>query len=117
MAVYAYKAVDAELRSVRGTVVADTPRLAREQLLDRGLTVQELTTAIQKRSGSFGLEVNRRSRIASFIRELSTLLGAGIPLLDALDSIAELQRDSFKTAILLVRDRVAAGMGLADAMA
>ncbi len=48
--------------------------------------------------------------------ELSMLLHAGIPLLDGLDTIAQQQRGPFRMILLSVRDRVAAGAGLADAL-
>ena len=44
------------------------------------------------------------------------LLRAGIPLVEALDTIAWQHRGRFRAAILTVRDRVAAGHSLADAM-
>jgi type II secretory pathway component PulF len=44
------------------------------------------------------------------------LLHAGIPMLDALDTISEQNQGSFRTAILGVRDRVAAGSSLAEAL-
>jgi len=45
------------------------------------------------------------------------LLFAGIPLLDGLDTIARQQSGPFQTILLGVRDRVAAGSGLAEALA
>ena len=44
------------------------------------------------------------------------LLGAGIPLLDAIDTIARQYHGSFRASLALLRDRVAAGASLADAM-
>src|SRR6202035_2682680 len=66
--------------------------------------------------------------LAAFARELSTLLGAGVPLLEAVDILA-LQRTGrrvrrwggstsrFGAALLVLRDRLSAGVGLAAAMA
>jgi len=45
------------------------------------------------------------------------LLRAGIPLLESLDTLSAQHRGAFRTAIVQVRDRVASGSGLADAMA
>jgi type II secretory pathway component PulF len=48
---------------------------------------------------------------------MATLLGAGIPLLDALDTITRQHTGRFQQSILLLRDHVAAGGSLAGAMA
>ena len=45
MPVFAYKAVDLDASAVAGTVVAGTPRQARDDLRSRGLTVAEITPA------------------------------------------------------------------------
>lgn len=44
------------------------------------------------------------------------MLGAGIPMLESLDTIADQQAGVFRSAILQVRDKVAAGASLADAL-
>jgi type II secretory pathway component PulF len=58
-----------------------------------------------------------RSQWTTSVYELSMLLHAGIPLLEALDTIADQSRGSFRTTMLALRDRVAAGSSLAEAMA
>ena len=44
------------------------------------------------------------------------MLGVGVPLLEAIDSIARQHRGPFNAVLLELRDRVAAGASLADAM-
>jgi type II secretory pathway component PulF len=117
MAVFSYQAVNARLAAVSGTVVADTPRQARDQLRERGLTVQHVTQSIAApvqnkwiRSGT------STHKVTTIVRELSTLLGAGIPLLDSIDSVAEQYHGRFREVLLLLRERVAAGVSLAGAM-
>jgi type II secretory pathway component PulF len=48
--------------------------------------------------------------------ELSTLLHAGLPMLEALDTLARQHVGPFRTALLAVRERVAAGASLAEAL-
>jgi type II secretory pathway component PulF len=55
-------------------------------------------------------------QLAVAIRELATLLSAGIPLLEALDIACEQSRGGFREALQAVRDRVSEGSGLAEAM-
>src|SRR5204862_3684661 len=57
-----------------------------------------------------------RGQVTLFIREISTLLAVGVPLLETLETIARQHRGKFHTTILLLRDRVAAGSSLAQAM-
>ena len=122
MAVFAYKAVAGDASAVTGLIVADTPRDARDTLRARGLTVEEV--APRDSGGKRSLWVWRRSggsrgdaaRVNGFIRELSTLLGVGIPLVEAIDTIQDQHRGRFAAALLTLRERIASGAGLADAM-
>jgi len=126
MAVFAYKAVGGDASAVAGLIVADTPREARDSLRARGLTVQEVLPRAEGAGGGGGgglfalLRRGRRGdagRLNSFIRELATLLGVGIPLVEAIDTIGSQYRGRFAAALLTLRDRIAAGASLADAMA
>lgn len=119
MAVFAFKALDANLSTVRGTIVADTPRQARESLRARGLTIQ----AIADERSALGWGTWRwrwgsrpTSSVVSWVRELATLLAVGVPLLEAIDTIAKQYRGSFHNVLLMLRDRVASGASLAEAM-
>jgi type II secretory pathway component PulF len=117
MAVFTYKAADSHAANLTGTIAADTPRQARDLLRQRGLTVKDLTEDVpgsrRKTSRRAG---GSRYQSTLFIRELSTLLGVGVPLLDALDTIARQHQGRFHATVLLLRDRVAAGSSLANAM-
>ena len=120
MAVFAYKARNGRRTEIGGTIAADTPRQARELLRARGLSVHEIDTLETKAASIVGRSRNSRryaSHLAAAIRELTTLLGAGIPLLDALTTVSQQQRGEFRAAIQLLRERVSAGIGLAEAMA
>src|SRR5262245_50119584 len=85
MAVFTYKAIELGSASeLRGTIAADTPRQARDLLRDRGLSVRDLNElgAVGARRAARG----RAWQVTLFIRELSTLLSVGMPLLEALDT-------------------------------
>jgi type II secretory pathway component PulF len=121
MAVFAYKAIGPDAAAVNGMIVADTPRDARDSLRSRGLTVHEV------RAGSTAQPKNARrlrfrttvmaAKVVAFLRELSTLLGVGIPLVEAIDTIKRQHRDRrFGGALLSIREHVSAGGSLADAM-
>lgn len=137
MAVFSYKAVSAggaaELQ--RGTITADSARQARDTLREQGLRVREIAEVRRAEGRRWKLpagvaktDAPRRgflwpwqrarldSQVVSFTRELSTLLMAGIPLLQALDSLARQNKGRFRDHLLLLRERVTAGVGLAEAM-
>src|SRR4051812_48981313 len=102
MAVFTYKATDAAASELSGTIAADTPRQARDLLRDRGLVVRDLLDSRPAEAGSangrsrgrlvsFGAFRTSRTRHLStdFLRELSTLLSVGVPLLESLDTLAK----------------------------
>jgi type II secretory pathway component PulF len=120
MAVFTYRAMDLSSAEARGTITADTPRQARDLLRDRGLIVKEVADykpvarrrPIRPRFGRGG----QAHEFTDFLWELATLLGVGMPLLAALETIASQHRGRFALAVTLLRDRVAAGSSLAGAM-
>lgn len=126
MAVFLYKAIDATTDDVSGTIAADTPRQARELLRERGLVVRDIADfeprrkarrvgvrAAFSRGGRGG---GSRHETTTMIRELSTLLGVGVPLLEALDTVARQHAGRFHATVVTLRDRVASGASLAAAM-
>lgn len=122
MAVYQYTARDAAAGAgaMRGTITADSPRQARDQLRSRGLAVQEVVEQKPQSARTFAeryLVGRQAGKVTGFLQELATLLAAGIPLLEALDTISRQHDGRFQRSILLLRDHVAAGGGLAEAMA
>lgn len=122
MAVFAYKATNQQGKRVNGTIVAETPRLARDTLRSQGLAIQKVSQRRQ-RTGS-GLQPllakltarKQQHKIITFIRELSTLLAVGTPLLESMDVIIRQHQGAFGSALLQIRERVASGSSLAQAM-
>ena len=119
MGTFAYKVIDGSMSVSSGTIVADTPRQARDLLRAKGVTIQEIIRQRGDRRQSWlkWLWAKRHaSRVVEFVRELSTLLGVGIPLLEAIDTISKQHRGRFHAVLLMLRDRVSSGVGLAEAM-
>lgn len=128
MPVFTYKATDATTAETRGTVTADTPRQARDLLRERGLSIRDLSevsagdmvaeATMPRASRPKRVRSGRaeRNQVTPFIRELSTLLNVGVPLPEALDTLARQHRPGFRAVLLQLRERVSAGAGLAAAM-
>lgn len=120
MAVFSYTGVDQNAATVNGTLVADTPRQARDRLRGEGVRVRRLSEANQRTSRRWWPRWTLKSvsgQWAVAVHELAMMLHAGIPLLEAIDTITQQTRGSFRAAMLQVRDRVAAGSSLAEALA
>ena len=119
MSVYAYKAVDSNSVTSEGTIVADSARQARDALRSRGLVVRDI---LQRKEESTTWKVLTRKRSSATrttmaIRELATLLSVGVPLVEAVETVSKQYRGAFRTCLLLLKDRIAAGASLAEAMA
>ena len=120
MAVFSYTGLDRSRASIRGTVAADTPRQARDLLRSEGVLVQGITPCDQIRKSTWWSRLasrRMRNQWATAVHELSMLLHTGIPMTEALDTVSQQHRGSFRTALISLRDRVASGAGLAEAMA
>jgi len=123
MAVYAYIAAGrggGAGAAIRGTIAADSPRQARDQLRAQGLSVREIAEQKAGKGQSATaryLAGRQRRHVTGLLQEMSTLLAAGIPLLEALDTISRQHTGRFNQSIMLLRDHVAAGGSLAEAMA
>jgi general secretion pathway protein F len=132
MPVYAYKGVNQAGRSTRGFVDAENARAARHKLKRDGVFLTDLSesnappaaggeTASSERKGvSFDLSRFRRVSpldLALATRQLATLIGAGVPLVQALSALTEqVEGARLKGVIGQIRDRVNEGATLADAM-
>ncbi len=121
MPVYTYTASTAGQSAcpLRGTIVADSPRQARDQLRAQGLSIRDVAeqTATRASWRERYLVGRQVAKVTGLLQEMATLLAAGIPLTDALDTITRQHSGRFHQSILLLRDHVAAGGSLAEAMA
>ena len=123
MPVYEYKALNKRGKSVTGIVDADSSLEARTKLRDQEVFITDLseTTAVQEKKGSTQITLFSRIRpmdVSVMIRLLSTLLNAGIPLLEALSAIIdEHDHKGLKKILSQVRESVREGRSFADALA
>ncbi len=128
MPVYSYKGVTSAGRATRGFVDADSDRSARQKLRREGVYLTELVESAggapkpaEERGSRFAIRFVRSipgSDLALATRQLATLLGAGIPLVESLGALTEqVEHARLKSVIAQVRDRVNEGATLADALA
>ncbi len=119
---FSYQALKPDGKNDRGVLQADTARGARQMLRERGLVpvaVDEVAgqSEATQRWGLSRPALNG-SRRALFLRELATLLTAGLPIDEALDTMARQGSEPrTRTLVLSMRSKVMEGASLADAMA
>lgn len=129
MPVYAYKGVNQAGKADKGTVSADSARSARAQMRANGIFLTEIAetdagaSTTPKSGGSrFNVEFNLPTRIPPMersmaTRQLSTLVSAGVPLVEALNALVEqTEHRGLKGVFAHVRDKVNEGSSLADAL-
>jgi general secretion pathway protein F len=122
--VYEYRALNASGRSIKGIVDADSSRAARLKLRRSGIYPIELHEEADAQSEKRDFDVLRFLRriklqeVAIMVRQLSTLLSAGLPLVESLTAVIEqVPNPALKKIGTQVRERVNEGSSLADAFA
>jgi len=121
MPAFAYQALDASGKTQRGVLQGDTARAVRSLLRARGLQplqVDEVRGGAGQARGVFGARPLGAAGLALMTRQLATLVGAGLPIDEALGALVE-QADSPRQRTLAagLRARVMEGAALAQAMA
>ena len=123
MPVYEYKGMTARGKKVSGVLDGDGLKAVKTKLKKEGIVVleiQEGTAGRAARKGEITLGSRGRVRLrdlANSTRQLSTLLSAGLPLMDGLNVLVEQEEISgLKQALSSVRDAVREGSSLADAL-
>jgi general secretion pathway protein F len=117
MAAFEYQAIAEDKRSRRGVIQADTARAARAQLREIGLIPLEIQEVELETRREFSFKSHARER-ALVLRQLATLLKAGLTLEEVLSVLVE-QTDASQQRRQLgaIRSRVMEGQSLSVAMA
>ncbi|UVM57026.1 type II secretion system inner membrane protein GspF [Pseudomonas sp. B21-012] len=117
MPTFRYQAVDLSGRARKASIQADSERHARQLLREQGLFTRQLqrhdaTTQQPRRQ-----RVNR-AQLCELTRQLATLTGAGIPLVDALATLErQLVEPALRNLLVAVRGSLAEGLSLARSLA
>ncbi|WP_417552957.1 type II secretion system inner membrane protein GspF [Marinomonas fungiae] len=116
MAVFEYRALTDGGRKRKGVLEADNERHARQQLRQKGLVPLQLKSAKVSRKTFFPSNLSIRER-ALVIRQLATLIEAGLPIDDALSGVASQSgKGRVRSMLLAIRARVLEGFSLAQAL-
>lgn len=128
MAAFEYKGMDARGAAISGIVDADSPKSARQKLRKQGVFPTEVwEQKAGKATRGEGLSVSvdfsrffqrvKAADIAEMTSQLSTLVGAGIPMVEALSAlIDQIENPALKVILVEVREQVNQGHTLAEAL-
>ena len=125
MPVYDYKALDGHAKSVAGIIDADSRQGARQKLQGRGLFPTTIVESRETHAEQSPLRLKlgnpltriRPGEVGMMTRQLATLLGAGFPLVSALESVIT-QTDSarLQTVLAQLREKIVEGQSMAEAL-
>jgi general secretion pathway protein F len=125
MPVFEYNALNKKGKSCKGLVDAESESAARSKLRASGKYPTSVRESLSKKDknkkqvfGTTLLDRVSQDEVQVVTRQLSTLLGAGIPLIGALSSLIEQSSNSsLKRILAQIRDSVNEGSTLTDALA
>jgi general secretion pathway protein F len=124
MPVFEYQGVDRFGKKLKGTLDADSLRVARQKLKSQGIFTTDIragTKAESKATNSLNLSIGSRkipnAKLAQETRQFATLVNAGIPIVEALQILGEQSSYTpLKKILIQVREQVEDGSSLAVAM-
>ncbi|UFS71596.1 type II secretion system inner membrane protein GspF [Geomonas sp. RF6] len=118
MPTFRYSAFKSGGGEVSGTVDAASLNEARQKLKQDGLFPKEIAPAEEKGGGRRGRSRVAVPELSLATRRLATLLGSAVPVYEAVTTLWEQERPGeLKKVLGRVRDRLAEGSGLAQALA
>ncbi len=122
MLVFAYKAKGADGNIIEGTVDAEEQKAAVARLRDQKLVILEIGEKITGPLEMLKALFKRKGKVYTrdlvlFSRQLSTLVGAGVPIVQSL-AILENQAENpaFKEVLNAVRVDIESGLSISDAL-
>lgn len=124
MSVFEYIALDEQGNQRRGFIDAPGMAAARQMLREENVYPVEIRASVPKKESVLSAIINinvwervSAADIAVFTRQLSTLLGAGMPLVPSLSILIRQAKDGpFKKTIAQIREQVNEGKSLTEAM-
>jgi general secretion pathway protein F len=124
MSIYEYVALDEKGREKKGFIDATGLTAARQQLREQGVYPVEINQTTQKKESALAsiLEINLRQKVSAkeisvFTRQLSTLLGAGIPLVSSFNVLlGQTKNPLLRKVLAQIRGDLTEGKSLTASM-
>jgi len=125
VAVFEYKGMTAQGKTVNGIVDADSPRMARQKLRTEGVYATDVYLEKEHKRSRFSRDVSLdrvfqrigKQDVSILTRQLATLLKAGLTLVTSLNALADqIDNARLKKVVTQVRERVNEGSSLGNAL-
>jgi type IV pilus assembly protein PilC len=119
MPVYVWKGTDRNGKKQNGEIEADNPTIARQMLVRKGMNLSSFKPKPKDLLEYFpALQAGVKEKdLVIFVRQFSTMIDAGLPLVQALEILQEQQSNPvFKRVILQIKRDVEEGATLSDSV-
>lgn len=116
---FVFIAKDSAGKDQRGSIEAETKEAASAALRGQGLTPTKVEVDTGRKAGYRGSRSATAGQLAMFTRQMATMIGAGIPLLESFEILADqtkTENKGFGTGLQEVADMVRGGTELSEAM-
>jgi len=115
-AVFVWEGKDKQGRKTKGEISSSTPAIAKAELRRQGIVAQK----VKKKSAGFKIGGGAKVKpadICLFTRQMSTMMRAGVPLVQSFDIVADgVDKPKLGELIRTVRQDVASGNSFASAL-
>lgn len=109
MSLFTYEALDEQGRRKKGEIDSDSERSVRQTLRAQGLMVRKLVqieNANKQKGEATASQRLNSAETVNFLQQLATLIDSGMPLVEALASIAEGMENARSCRVVAsIRDR------------
>ncbi len=118
MALYEYRGFDSSGRPVKGTIESSNITEAREKLKSSGVYPESIDEIAERVLGKGLFSLFKRQRfVYSFTKQLSFMLEAAVPLVEAIDGIISQVKDSGQRRLLVeIKERIREGESVSEAL-
>ena len=117
MPLYSYTAFDKSNKEIKNQIEGANEQLVSRKLRDMGLRPVEIKIAKEKASGGFFKRKVKEQEIATFTRQMATLLESGMPLLRGINLLAEQNENpTFKEVLTQIATDITGGKSFSEAL-
>jgi general secretion pathway protein F len=115
MPVFKYRGYDQNGSASEGVIEADGQKDASIKLKSKGIFPKDITESLPS-GKNFFLRKYSPLTLANITRRLSTLLSAGVPLIEAISALSSEQKGEWRNILTDLKDRLAGGSSFSRAM-
>jgi len=125
MPVYEYTALDAKGKNTTGIIDAESAPMARQKLRTQRIfpvSIDEVQDLVKQKNREtpgmvLGFYRVKQREVAAMTRQLATLIGAGFPLVSAIDALVpQTSSKAFKPILAQIKDAIVEGNSFAAAL-